>query len=371
LYSAAGCDFVRIDIGFTPSNNAWNNATTAELGLFFYQSGDVDTNRYRAALWNGCRQYSDEFTETFIAGDRTWTTSRVMAYVAAGGGMVATVTAWLFVLTPLPVCFLWPGIMLPALLAAFLSEGSKFLFFDTAICRNNVWYPPGEDSLPQSASCSLGMTSFYSIGATVVLFFCLAIVCLRAPERRKLQRHYGMDLGHEVNEETSDDYNDTGSEQDHFDTLAPAHSCDIEAHPSEFTITSRGDISDLGANSISLSGSTKDEDDLSSHRTNSRDGKRRKFDRNFDGIEEEDDRFNPQKPLPTTTDYTQTETADEPIVSESRLSTVEKLASNTTALHPKQDLIDNFIREFNASFDERNSQSSKDETNGAKFPVTI
>lgn len=78
-------------MGFTPTNEAWN-ASTAELGLFLFQSGDKDANRYRAAFLNGCRRYNDEFVDSFIEHDRTWKVSRIMAYVAAGGGMLATVS---------------------------------------------------------------------------------------------------------------------------------------------------------------------------------------------------------------------------------------------------------------------------------------
>ena len=76
LYSAGGCDFVRVNVGFTPSNDSWNSST-AELGLFFYQSGIKDKNKYRAAFLDGCRQYTDDFTDEFIQDDRTWKVARV------------------------------------------------------------------------------------------------------------------------------------------------------------------------------------------------------------------------------------------------------------------------------------------------------
>lgn len=91
LYSAAGCDFIRVDVGFTPSNSGWNNSTL-ELGLFLYQSGEVDTNKYRAAFVDGCRAYTEEFADEFVGGDRTWRVAQIMAYVAAGGSVLATVS---------------------------------------------------------------------------------------------------------------------------------------------------------------------------------------------------------------------------------------------------------------------------------------
>jgi hypothetical protein len=63
-------------VGFAPSNDSWK-ASTAELGLFFYQSGIEDTNKYRAAFLDGCREYADDFVDEFVEDDRTWKVARV------------------------------------------------------------------------------------------------------------------------------------------------------------------------------------------------------------------------------------------------------------------------------------------------------
>jgi hypothetical protein len=91
MYSAGGCDFLRVHVGFTPSNSAWNESSI-ELGLFLYQSRDEETNKYRAAFLEGCRGYSDDFVESFIEDDRTWSVSRIMAYVAGGASILASVS---------------------------------------------------------------------------------------------------------------------------------------------------------------------------------------------------------------------------------------------------------------------------------------
>jgi len=92
LYSAAGCDFIRVDVGFTPSNTGWNSSSL-KLGLFLYQSGEEDTNKYYAAFLNGCRLYPKELSDEFVEDDRTWKVAQIMAYVSAGGGIIATVRA--------------------------------------------------------------------------------------------------------------------------------------------------------------------------------------------------------------------------------------------------------------------------------------
>lgn len=91
LLSSAGCDFLEVKIGFTPSNEAWNQST-AEMGLFFYQSGEPESNKYREALVDGCRYYSDEFTAAFIDEDRTWKVATIMAYISGISSLVATVS---------------------------------------------------------------------------------------------------------------------------------------------------------------------------------------------------------------------------------------------------------------------------------------
>lgn len=91
LYSATGCDFIRVNVGFTPSNTGWNSSKL-ELGLFLYQSGEEDTNKYYAAFVNGCRSYTDEFVDEFVQDDRTWRVAQIMAYVSAGGSILATVS---------------------------------------------------------------------------------------------------------------------------------------------------------------------------------------------------------------------------------------------------------------------------------------
>ena len=77
LYSSAGCDFLRVNVGFTPSNSAWSQST-AELGLFYYQSGIPDDNKYKSALLDGCRPYEDQFNIDFIEDDRTWKVAKIM-----------------------------------------------------------------------------------------------------------------------------------------------------------------------------------------------------------------------------------------------------------------------------------------------------
>ena len=91
LYSATGCDFIRVNVGFTPSNTGWNNSTL-ELGLFRYQSGEDDINKHYAAFVDGCRSYTEELVDEFVEDDRTWRVAQIMAYVSGIGSILATVS---------------------------------------------------------------------------------------------------------------------------------------------------------------------------------------------------------------------------------------------------------------------------------------
>jgi hypothetical protein len=91
LYSSGGCDFLRVDVGFTPSNEAWNQSK-AELGLFYYQSGIDDNEKLINSLTEGCQWYEDSFSEMFINDDRTWTVARIMGMISGIASLIATVS---------------------------------------------------------------------------------------------------------------------------------------------------------------------------------------------------------------------------------------------------------------------------------------
>ncbi|GKY95799.1 hypothetical protein MPSEU_000540600 [Mayamaea pseudoterrestris] len=187
LYSSAGCDFIHVDIDFVPANSAWNSSSQLEIGLFMIQKpGFTLENDNRQRWLPGCTPYSKQFTEVFMSNDKTWKVSRIMAIIAAVGGGISTLLNWLMVLTPLPTNILWPGLLLPIVMLSFIAEGSKFLFFDVALCSNPLWFQTeGVESTPQQAKqCMLGLSGKYGVAASSLFLVALLMNCFLNPRKR-------------------------------------------------------------------------------------------------------------------------------------------------------------------------------------------
>ena len=282
-------------------------------------------------------------------------------------------------------------------MAAFLSEGSKFLFFDTSICRNTVWFPSGTDSLPRVAdTCVLGSTGNYSIAGGAIFFLSLILVCLKAPEKRSLHMHYGADFGNESDIESAHygpsvgSYGE-GSEEIYLEQRQSfeekRHTRADRAGVTEITYTARGTrrvpketidqpydyrVDDRkghffrsnkasGENSVSEhSGDGRDPasqhnrhpsldyrdeaDDLVMARMKTLDSSEDRYTarpKNDNDDLQKDDRYEPTK-------STITPKPDLQRVSESRVNTIEKMELNTTA--ESEDMIEKFVSDLNLSF---------------------
>ena len=93
LYSSFGCDFVDLEVGFTPSNKAWNQSTAISLGLFTMYTGvEEGGNIFTDKILDGCEWYPSNFEYDFVQGDRTWKVARIMALISGAAGMTATVS---------------------------------------------------------------------------------------------------------------------------------------------------------------------------------------------------------------------------------------------------------------------------------------
>jgi hypothetical protein len=272
------------------------------------------------------------------------------------------------------------------MIASFLAEGSKFLFFDTAICHKSLWYPPGDDSLPRPAeSCTLGDAGIFTVASTAVFLVSLLIVCIRSPKYRQLDSNYGPEINNNDDDEnvggsrqyshdgsyhepTSDDYMDTASEHDHFEVVRHVRSDDVG---SQFTSTSRGLDSEYDSGledalSNSIRGAYDDDDEILSHRMDSLD---RTGDRelNVNEIDDGDSTYHPQSHVSSGMILSN---IVRPRISESRLSTIEKMQMKNARESESELIIDQLINELNESFRFDGGQKSHNDSNNHQLSIT-
>lgn len=263
-------------------------------------------------------------------------------------------------------------------MASFLAEGSKFLFFDTAICHMSLWYPPGEDSLPLPAeSCTLGATGKFALASATVFLLSLLVGCFRHLEKRELDPNYGLEMDKDVggsrqyshrdsyHEPTSEDYMDTASEHDHFEVVRHIRSEDVG---SQLTSNSRGLDSEYDSGvenglSNSIRGDFDDDDELLSHRMDSLDPDL-SGDRYTDGVMDVeegdgDGACNPQNNLSSSLVVSNNV---RPMISESRLSTIERMQMNSAGQSESELIIDQLVNELNESFRVISGQKSRDDS---------
>ncbi len=91
VYSSLGCEFLSVDIGFTPSNFAWNQ-TSVDLGIFYYRGGSQDVSQYSRPFAPGCAAYTKDFDKSVISSDRVWKVTRVLATISGICSIIAAVS---------------------------------------------------------------------------------------------------------------------------------------------------------------------------------------------------------------------------------------------------------------------------------------
>lgn len=88
---------------------------------------------------------------------------------------------------------MFPGLILPSTLVAFLASGSKFLFFATNICQDEVWFDyENTNEYHRAQSCTLSTGSYASIVSTACYFITLLLICFHIPKKRSLDENFGL-----------------------------------------------------------------------------------------------------------------------------------------------------------------------------------
>ncbi|GAX24949.1 hypothetical protein FisN_2Lh225 [Fistulifera solaris] len=190
VYSSMDCRFLEVDVGFTPNNHAWNESEL-EVGFFYQYRPGVSDQRsdYLSHVYDSCHHYSNTFEKEIIEMDQTWKAARMMSHIASLSGFLAAAIAWAIVVFPLPAGCLWPSLLLPCVILAFIGEGSKFLFVEVALCRQPIWFPTAAESVPTTAeSCTLGWSAYACIVAGALQGIGLLLVCMKTPRKRQIER---------------------------------------------------------------------------------------------------------------------------------------------------------------------------------------
>ena len=259
--------------------------------------------------------------------------------------------------------------VLPALVASFLAEASKFLFYDTSICQKAVWLPQGAESLPRTVQCSLGTSSIYGIAASSVFLVCLVLVCLKAPNRRELEPNYGLDVEKgNVEAPNLKRFTDRSSFESEADRDAHVrirrlpvdepsyYHGDEDSKSGVTTMYSRGNESGYDSSIMTKSaqtGSRHDDDDnyIPEHRPTSY----QMADDNIDEIQN-------QLTLPAK-DVTivRNKAGDNPYtVSKSRLETVKRMEKDANNIsHDSAQMINQFLNDLDESFQVESGQNEK------------
>ena len=269
------------------------------------------------------------------------------------------ISTWLFVVSPLPARFFWPVVVLPSMVASVLAEASKFLFFDTAICRKAVWFPPGTESLPRTADCSLGATAICGIGSGIIFLICLILVCLKAPSRRDLEPNYGLDVenGNIETGRLTKRFTKHSSFDSESDSIPHAQINRPPIRPTEYvsgdddgesgvtSLNSRGYESGYESSVMAKNAQKRhDDDDLVSEQQST--ATIQTGDGSING------KHDPLKLPATDVTIIRNQSGGNPyIVSRSRLETVERMEKNANNIsHDSAQMIDEFLNDLNESF---------------------
>ena len=261
-------------------------------------------------------------------------------------------------------------------MASFLAEASKFLFYDTSICRKNVWFPPGTESLPRTAECSFGATAIYGIASGIIFLVCLILVCLKAPNRRELEPNYGLDIeNNNIDIMNPSSYNLKGGSSkgflydsdyernvhanaDHTDRLqageAAFYAPEEDGESGVTSMNSRGYESGYESSIVARTDVQReilcDDDDLLSQQRPVNVEKSGKV-----------DLHNQLKPPATDVTIIRNRSGGNQFsVSRSRLETVERMEKNATDIsHSSAQMIDKFLNDLDKSFKANVGQKEK------------
>ena len=202
FYSAFGCDFLILDIGFRPLNIDFGEKT--KFGPFSFKSGRSSSNTNDSESSSGgdgkCLYYPDDFRDFVnISGDSDWQAARALSVIGAIILLPITMIAWIGAadrrLTTLPqwgfaapaswskvgsgarhLLKSWRVLAFIALSIQFIVEAGKLSFMNIGICHDELWMKKVTgDSVAALGGCSRSNGANCAISA---MFFCFTVAAI-------------------------------------------------------------------------------------------------------------------------------------------------------------------------------------------------
>ena len=204
FYSAFGCDFLILDIGFRPLNIDFDEKT--KFGPFSFKSGRSSSNTNDSESSSGgdgkCLYYPDDFRDFVnISGDSDWQAARALSVIGSIILLPITMIAWIGAtdrrLTTLPqwgfaapaswskvgsgarhLLKSWRVLAFIALSIQFIVEAGKLSFMNIGICHDELWMKKvtgdyvaalGGCSRSNGANCAISAMFFCFTGAAILL----------------------------------------------------------------------------------------------------------------------------------------------------------------------------------------------------------
>ena len=191
VYGSMGCDFIRLEIGFEPVNDVWQDSG-AQFGLFYFNNpGTITEDRSFASFNKGCQVYSTSFEANFISTDVSWNTSRFMAYVTGICGVLGTVAAWLLAIRPCSWLSktMWIAVLRVTMVLSTCAGAAMFAFLNTDICTEDLWLENEQSTAVAAESCQPGETAIFGIASCLAFFTCSILVHMPPPASQDEEKH--------------------------------------------------------------------------------------------------------------------------------------------------------------------------------------
>lgn len=128
LLTTFSCNFLKVDIGFEPSNNEWGEETL-HVGPWYYRIGANEVSTDAEGLnsfidgfrRDSCSGYTNELKASFIDSDSVWQFARVSLLIGAISAIVATVRSLSNVEYDISSCWAF-AILIPSIALLILTS---------------------------------------------------------------------------------------------------------------------------------------------------------------------------------------------------------------------------------------------------------